>query len=58
MPLGLVAGGSDDDDDEDDEDAAASKKSNKKRKLKHLPTFASADDYAHLLGADDEDDDL
>ncbi|KAK4050449.1 RNA-binding ribosome biosynthesis protein mak21 [Microbotryomycetes sp. JL201] len=32
---------------------------NKKRKLKHLPVFASADDYAHLLeGGDDEDDDM
>ncbi|KAF8469035.1 CBF/Mak21 family-domain-containing protein [Kalaharituber pfeilii] len=29
----------------DDEDG----KKKKKRKLKHLPTFASADDYAHLL---------
>ncbi|GAA6047508.1 hypothetical protein JCM3770_005781 [Rhodotorula araucariae] len=56
MPLGLVAGGASDDD--EDADEAAAKKSNKKRKLKHLPTFASADDYAHLLGVDDEDDDL
>ncbi|CAD0107233.1 unnamed protein product [Aureobasidium uvarum] len=30
-------------------------KKKKKRKLKHLPTFASMDDYAKLLGADDED---
>jgi len=29
---------------------------NKKRRLKNLPTFASADDYAKLLG-DDEDED-
>ncbi|GAA5873070.1 hypothetical protein JCM3774_000328 [Rhodotorula dairenensis] len=28
----------------------------KKRKLKHLPTFASADDYAHLLGGSDDED--
>ncbi|KAI5274240.1 CBF-domain-containing protein [Aureobasidium subglaciale] len=35
-------------------DEADSKKK-KKRKLKHLPTFASADDYAKLLGGDDED---
>lgn len=27
---------------------------NKKRKLKHLPTFASADDYAALLAGEDE----
>ncbi|GAA5980815.1 hypothetical protein JCM10908_003877 [Rhodotorula pacifica] len=45
------------DDDEDDEEAAApGKKDNKKRKLKHLPTFASADDYAHLLGGSDDED--
>lgn len=31
---------------EEDEDEG---KNRKKRKLKHLPTFASADDYAHLL---------
>ncbi|KAK3077438.1 hypothetical protein LTS18_010267, partial [Coniosporium uncinatum] len=29
----------------------------KKRKLKHLPTFASAEDYAKLLGQDDDDED-
>jgi len=28
-----------------------------KRKLKHLPTFASAEDYAKLLGQDDDDED-
>lgn len=32
---------------EEDSDSKQSKK--KKRKLKHLPTFASADDYAYLL---------
>ncbi|KAJ9647812.1 RNA-binding ribosome biosynthesis protein mak21 [Coniosporium tulheliwenetii] len=29
-------------------------KKRKKRKLKHLPTFASAEDYAKLIGDDDE----
>lgn len=29
------------------------RKSRKKRKLKHLPTFASAEDYAKLIGDDD-----
>ncbi|KAI5476912.1 CCAAT-box-binding transcription factor [Pseudohyphozyma bogoriensis] len=29
----------------------------KKQKLKHLPVFATADDYAHLLGASDDEDD-
>jgi len=28
----------------------------KKRKMKHLPTFASADDYAKLLGGSDDED--
>ncbi|MCJ1308112.1 hypothetical protein MMC25_001764 [Agyrium rufum] len=28
----------------------------KKRKLKHLPTFASADDYVKMLEGDDDDD--
>lgn len=31
-------------------------KRDKRRKLKHLPTFASADDYAALLGQDDQED--
>lgn len=31
-----------------------SKRSKKRRKLKNLPTFASADDYAELIGDDDE----
>jgi ribosome biogenesis protein MAK21 len=32
------------------------KKAKKRRKLKHLPTFASADDYAKMLDADDDED--
>ena len=49
---------------EDEEESAPKKKGKtedegdkrgkKKRKLKHLPTFASAEDYAKLL--EDEDD--
>lgn len=31
------------------------KRGKKKRKLKHLPTFASADDYAKLIGDDPDD---
>lgn len=31
------------------------KKGRKKRKLKHLPTFASAEDYAKLIGDDDSE---
>ncbi|GAA5999928.1 RNA-binding ribosome biosynthesis protein MAK21 [Rhodotorula paludigena] len=50
-----LAGG--DSSDDDGEAAPAGKKANKKRKLKHLPTFASAEDYAHLLGGADDDDD-
>lgn len=47
----------------DEEDTPSDKKGkkqkeNKKRKqaMQNMPTFASADDYAHLLGSDDDDD--
>ena len=33
-----------------------SKRGKKRRRLKNLPTFASVDDYAVMLGGDDEDD--
>ena len=45
----------DDKEEEDTKKEEADNKKKKKRKLKHLPTFASMDDYAKLLGADDED---
>jgi len=32
-----------------DEEDEKDKKKNKRRKLKHLPTFATAEDYAHLM---------
>lgn len=38
----------------DEEEDEKKKKKKKKRKLKHLPTFASVEDYEKLLGADDE----
>ena len=38
------------------EAAAGDAKREKRRKLKHLPTFASADDYAALLDQDDPED--
>lgn len=45
---------------EAEESHAASSKSKdrkkKKQKLKHLPMFATADDYAHLLGGSDDDE--
>ncbi|CAI6256976.1 unnamed protein product [Periconia digitata] len=50
----------DDDTDVDEVPPSKSKKSkeddkrNKKRKLKHLPTFASMEDYAKLIGDDSE----
>lgn len=37
-----------------DKDKEKDKKSRKKRKLKHLPTFASVEDYAKLIGDDSE----
>jgi ribosome biogenesis protein MAK21 len=39
---------------EDDDDDKTGDKKKKKRKLKHLPTFASAEDYAKLIGDDSE----
>lgn len=42
------------DDTDVDEDQKGDKKKSKKRKLKHLPTFASAEDYAKLIGDDSE----
>jgi len=50
------------DDEAEDENAASNKggkraeNKNKKRKLKHLPLFATADDYAKLLGGSDDED--
>lgn len=43
-----------DDDTDADDDKKGDKKKSKKRKLKHLPTFASAEDYAKLIGDDSE----
>jgi ribosome biogenesis protein MAK21 len=42
------------DDSDGDDDKKGDKKKSKKRKLKHLPTFASAEDYAKLIGDDDD----
>lgn len=42
------------DEEEDEEEEDAGGKQKKKRKLKHLPTFASAEDYAAMLGDDDD----
>ncbi|POY72058.1 hypothetical protein BMF94_4928 [Rhodotorula taiwanensis] len=64
VPLGA---GSDSDSDSDDGAPSAKKrkgsssttsaeKRKEKKKLKQLPTFASADDYAHLLGGSDDED--
>lgn len=39
----------------DAEDKSSKPKANKRRKLKHLPTFATAEDYAALLGASDDE---
>jgi ribosome biogenesis protein MAK21 len=41
-------------DDSDGDDDKKGDKKKKKRKLKHLPTFASAEDYAKLIGDDDD----
>lgn len=53
-------GDSDDDDSGEGEEEGKGKgkggNKNKKRKLKHLPLFATADDYAKLLGGSDDED--
>jgi ribosome biogenesis protein MAK21 len=41
--------------DDDDEDKDKDGRKTKKRKLKSLPTFASMDDYAKLIGDDDSE---
>ncbi|GAA5841724.1 hypothetical protein JCM11251_007066 [Rhodosporidiobolus azoricus] len=51
VPLGEAA-----EDEVDSEEERREAKKAKKRKLKHLPTFASADDYAHLLGGSDDEE--
>ncbi|KAI1807335.1 CBF-domain-containing protein [Daldinia bambusicola] len=40
---------------EDDEEKPESDRKKRKKALKNLPTFASADDYAELLGQEDDD---
>ena len=52
LPSDMEAAGEDEEEEKEEEKPKDSGK--KKRKLKHLPTFASADDYAALL--DQEDD--
>ncbi|ORY90226.1 CBF/Mak21 family-domain-containing protein [Leucosporidium creatinivorum] len=59
MPMFLD--GDKDDEDEDDGKKKKGKGKNadrkaKKRKLNSMPTFATAEDYAHLLGDSDDDD--
>jgi ribosome biogenesis protein MAK21 len=39
----------------DDEEDSNKSRRQKKRKLKHLPVFASAEDYAELIGNDEEE---
>ena len=56
-------GAESEDEDEDEEESAGDKKRRKKqndkkkrkKSMQNLPTFASADDYAHLLGGDDDE---
>jgi ribosome biogenesis protein MAK21 len=39
-----------------DEASRSKKKRKERKKLKQLPTFASAEDYAKMIGDDDDDD--
>ncbi|XP_044718137.1 CBF/Mak21 family domain-containing protein [Hirsutella rhossiliensis] len=50
---GLVAVGEDDEEEAKDEDTAKTKRSRRKA-LRDLPMFASVDDYAELLGGEEE----
>jgi ribosome biogenesis protein MAK21 len=55
LPSDFEGLGDDDTAEKDERKEKSDEKKKKKRKLKHLPTFASMEDYAKLLGADDED---
>ncbi|GAA5981184.1 hypothetical protein JCM11641_003139 [Rhodosporidiobolus odoratus] len=45
-----------DQDEEDERERRKEERKSKRRKVKHLPTFASAEDYAHLLGGSDDEE--
>ncbi|OAQ64193.1 CCAAT-box-binding transcription factor [Pochonia chlamydosporia 170] len=51
---GLVAVGDEEDAEEDDKAEEKNKKKSRRRALKDLPMFASVDDYAELLAAEEE----
>ena len=54
MPM-FAQGRSDGEDEPTAKKGSKEERKQKKRKLKHLPMFATADDYAHLMGDSDED---
>lgn len=55
VDMNVMLGGSDDEADQGETGKDDSRK-RKKRKLKHLPLFGSAEDYAKLLGGSDDED--
>ncbi|GAA6007955.1 hypothetical protein JCM10207_006979 [Rhodosporidiobolus poonsookiae] len=52
----LGGGSSDEEKEEEEEEERKRREKAKRRKVKHLPTFASAEDYAHLLGGSDDEE--
>lgn len=56
LPMDMGAFGDEDEEEEPakDKDEGQQSERKKRRKLKHLPTFASAEDYAELLAGEDE----
>ena len=56
VPEDIEAGGVDTDSGE--EMSRSQKKRKERKKLKQLPTFASAEDYAKMLGGDEEEEDV
>ncbi|EON67446.1 hypothetical protein W97_06700 [Coniosporium apollinis CBS 100218] len=55
LPDDFEGFGEEPDETKDVETKGKEEKKRKKRKLKHLPTFASVEDYAKLIGDDDEE---
>lgn len=55
--MDILLGGDDDEDasDAEQQEQRTKEKSNKRRKVKHLPTFATAEDYAALMGGSDDE---
>jgi ribosome biogenesis protein MAK21 len=56
VELGGMPGEEESDDEDDVKDGRGKKRQRTKKKLKNLPVFASAEDFAHLVDAEESDD--